>query len=303
MRTASHMAGLFQGYDYVTISGTDNTNLRPYNSLENTILGHIVKEMLNVYNYEGITQLPQVSTKVTALAAYAKARIALDFKLARKKIKPWVDDVECRKWYDAIEDDMPLKAKEAEMYQSAKIKFEQANYADFLWRIFTISENMFKPALEQMLGGKVEHDRKSGHASWNALLKNDQELIEVLDEMMLQGKPLNYSEPTSFVLTKVYQVLTQKLARQSVSDNEKKLVKNLEPIKQLRNDVAHSYGFNPKKNIVGVGIEEINNALGKKNSISDFQNRLSKFVGIPWDDFGDYSDINKRILKEVIADK
>jgi len=59
MRTATHFAGLFQGFTFYNINArTGKTEQESYEALERLILKQIVEKMLYVYDYEGIRNLP-----------------------------------------------------------------------------------------------------------------------------------------------------------------------------------------------------------------------------------------------------
>lgn len=300
MRSASHFAGLFRGFDYITINAADAVNLRPFATQEKLILLQIVEQMLAVFNYEGVNQLPTISEDVKALASYAKARSALNFKLAKKHLEPYLDNALFRKLHDTVEDRRSLRGKEREMYLSAKIKFRQQNYADYLWRLFTIQENMYRPILEKYFGESIEFDKSNQHQKWNALLANHPELLTYLQNKKLGSRPLYYEEPSKTVLDTVYYYLTTKSKQLPIDNNAGTIKKGLDQLSDLRNAIAHNYGtILPKGNapgVEGIGIDEIKSKLPKKISLDQFNDSLSKFIGLAWDDFDDYQKINDYIL-------
>lgn len=295
MRSASHFAGIFRRFEYITISSEDNSNLQHFRTQENMILSKIVNSMLHVFDYEGIVQLPIEQEVVKGLAEYALARIALDFKLAKKKIAPFTTDYpELQELITDLEVVPTVKILEKEMFLSAKIKFHQRNYTDYLWRLFTIHDNMYIPFVESSLAGKIIYNPKSEFQEWKELLSKDLVLLTYLQEKTLGEKPLRWEDPNKFAFKAIFDYYHPK------SGNERPpfiddIDKCLQSIGILRNAVAHEFGFNQQKKLEGIGIEEMENYLPKKININDLNLLMSSYLSLDWNDLGVYGKLNTLI--------
>ncbi|HMQ83996.1 MAG TPA: hypothetical protein PKA00_13855 [Saprospiraceae bacterium] len=296
MRSASHFAGIFRKFEYITISSEDKSNLQPFRAQENIILSKIVNSMLQVFDYEGIVQLPIEQEVVKGLAEYALARIALDFKLAKKKIAPFVADYpELQELVTDLEVAPTVKILEKEMFMSAKIKFHQRNYTDYLWRLFTIYDNTHIPFVELALDGRVIHNRKTKFQEWKDLLSKDPSLLPYLEGKIINKEPLRWEEPNKFAYIAIFDHYYPKDSeiRPPFIDD---IGKCLNALSNLRNAVAHNFGFNQQKELEGIGIEEMEGVLlPMKKSITELNHLLSSYLGLAWDDLGVYGKLNTLI--------
>lgn len=295
MRSASHFAGIFRGFEYITINSSDEANLETFKRQEQLVLKSIVTSMLDVFDYEGITKLPVNQPEIVSLAKYALARIALNFKIAQKELEnikdnsPFTIDL-----YSQLDKEFDTKSLIKEMYFSAKVRFYQKSYADYLWRLFTIHDNILLPIVEEKLGGEVIHDKKTNFQEWLNLIGSDAGLISYLKGKEIDGKPLIWEIPGKFVYKSIVDYYFPKGTsfRPPFIDD---IDKCLSQLSDLRNVIAHQFGFNKQKGFNGIGIEEMESALPKKFTIDSFNELLSEHVGVKWDDAGVYHQINNKI--------
>jgi hypothetical protein len=298
MRSASHFAGIFRGFDFITINSSDEANLETFKKQEEIVLRNIAKSMLKVFDYEGVLQLPISNTKIKALANYALARIALNFKLANKEIEEFSHVPIFNDLFKELDKKFTIRDLEREMYFSAKIKYHQRSYADYLWRLFTIHDNIYIPILEEYLDGKIIYNKKSNFQEWKDLLEKYPGLTEYLSSKTINSKPLGWEYPNKFVYQAIYDFVCPKDSknRNILLDKLDKILNQLSP---LRNTIAHSYSQDENKNLEGIGIEEMEKALPKKFTLDEFNSLLSNHIGEEWEDFGVYSKINAELLKAI----
>ena len=182
---------------------------------------------------------------------------------------------------------MTIKDLERETYFSAKIKYAQGAFSDYLWRLFTIHDNMFIPLTEQLLGSQVIYRRKDGHANWNNLLNTKLDLVNHLENKLINEIPLNFREPNKIAYKAIvdYYIPVDSTNRPPFIDD---INACLSCLGELRNAVAHHYK--------GIGHGDIIEKL-PKNHKTTFNDTLSQFVGEQWSDFGIYQKINDEILK------
>lgn len=290
MRAASHFAGMFRGIKFITIQAREGTSfLKNYQKQEQLVLKHIIEKMLGNYDFAGILSLP-VSSNIKRLAEYALSRISLDFektgelalKLKNKEFK--------------LPDISQVPKLEQETLLSARIKFHQKAFADYLWRLFTIRDNMLTPYVESLLGGKIEYDRKNGHPSWNQLIAKEDKLTDYLSSRIIMGQPLKYSEPNAYCYDAILDFFEKERGWKR-PDLLVKIKKNLDNLAPLRNAIAHYYS--------GINIEKIEENLVQKylpennKNINGLNQILCEYCGVSETDFGIYSFIAKKIIKEI----
>jgi CRISPR-associated protein (Cas_Csm6) len=289
MRAATYFAGIFRNIEFITINAREKqSNKNNFRHQERLILQHTVKEMLQVFDYEGINQLPISNQNIKHLAQYAQARIALNFEKAKEVAArlPQTNDFN-KLLLTQVDRKMQIKDLERETYFSAKIKYHQGSFSDYLWRLFTIHDNMFIPTTENLLGGQVEFNKKDDHSKWNNLIDAQPDLVIHLESKVINSRPLNFREPNKFAYKAIVDYFLPKgNPNRPVFIDE--INACLENLGNLRNAVAHNYK--------GIGKEDIVNNLPKKYATT-FNDTLSQFVGEKWSEFGIYQAINDEILK------
>jgi hypothetical protein len=276
MRAASHAAGFFRGIQFLTINArTGQSSLKNYEAQEALVLGHAVNKMLDNFDYSGISKLPLANARVKQLAEYALARAAMDFSTANEI----ANDIEESTMLVSIS---TLKQLEREMWINAKIKFQQRSYADYLWRLYAIRDNLESALLEEKLNISLlplyETDSENKYSNWNNFLEANSELKIFLSKEKLGDKELIYYQPRKEVfsaLAKFYDI--QSLAK-GINYKFKK-------IRDLRNAVAHNYK--------GISLAIIEAEI----DVAQFNNDLGNYTKLNKGDFGIFSIINTEIKK------
>ncbi len=124
MRTASHFAGLFKGFEYIAVSSSDKNSSQIYVQQERLILKSIIENMLNVYDYEGIRNLP-IDDEIRS-----KCNEALEkYNFSKLSDTPIGNNYEAK-----VKIALPL------LYSNMVISFKQGRYADVLGRLFRLEE-------------------------------------------------------------------------------------------------------------------------------------------------------------------
>lgn len=308
MRSASHFAGIFRGFQYITISSSNRANLNTFARQERMILHKIVRSMLERYDYQGLLQLPIQNETIKQLARYAQARIALNFTVAQSiALESKEADAFFAELHGQLDQDLSKQQLGREMFLSAKIKFYQGSYSDYLWRLFTIYENLMIDYAEQILGGPIEYQPKTTeHESWKTLLQAFEQrspgFLHWLGQRTVRDTPLDYSEPNKFTYLEIIRYAQEQTPPLlEVTDQLFLIVQCLDQVNWLRNDAAHRYK--------GFGVEQINDELPRKllgidrrahrqqGTIRKFNELLANFLGLDWTDFGIYHKINTQILE------
>jgi hypothetical protein len=292
LRAASYAAGFFRGIQFITLQARDKqVNVTNFVAQEKLVLKHVVEGMLANFNYSGLLQLPIEDKQMKSLAEYALARLSLDFDRANE-IAKYIEDKKL-----LIPSNIGIREKEREVWVSAKIKFQQKAWGDYLWRLFLIQDNLWIPLVEEKLGGTVSFKKDSGFKEWKDLLNKQPKLIEFLKEQKLgypTSRPLDYEKPVKVIFEFVIRYFNQENALQSVP--KMNLYFELNKImdasmRDLRNGVAHNYK--------GINREIIETELKEKSrtTIEELHQKLTLHTGIAKDSFGIYDDLNIQILK------
>lgn len=285
MRAATHMAGMFRKIQFLTIQARDQSNTaQNFLKQERTVLKHIVSKMLDNFDYAGILKLPLDEPQIAALAQYALARIHLDFQQAQE-LSQKLGIVALQLPTEQTHRDL-----EIEMFQSARIKLRQEAYADFLWRLFTISEKLYFPYVELLLGGKIVHNAKDEHQAWMKLLEQHEGLIPFLEEQTINKKKLVFSDPNIYAFEKILKFFENQgdWTPPTLLENTKKA---LDQLRSLRNNIMHDYkGINREFMEKAIQIKALPNPR-----LDALVSLMANYLGVYLDDFGVYTKVNHLI--------
>jgi hypothetical protein len=286
MRAASYAAGFFRDIQFITIQArSKEVNVSNFHAQENLVLKHIVENMLANFDYSGLLNLPLRNESVTNLAVYALARLSLDFErvneLAQHMNRPDLMIIETDQYTQ----------KESEVWISAKIKFRQKAWGDYLWRVSLIQDNLWVPVIEAKLGGAIVFNKQSGFAEWKKLLSKDPALVSFLENETVNNKKLEYDKPTK----KVYERIIKYYNRSDVlKKGHYKLHFEINQkldwsLRELRNRVAHTYS-SINQNVIG---QELANT---GSSVEKLHQMMAQLTGVPDDSYGIYDKLNKEIM-------
>lgn len=255
--------------------------VRLLNSLEN-------------HNYSAIAEL-DYSKRANLFANYAFSRLIFDYDEAIKYLSELSDfDEENKKFYEIQIRKLqfkrdPEKARQREIYLSARILLKQKAYSDFLVRIFSLFEILLKPDIENLLNGEIIYSEPD-HEGWNSLINKNEDLIKYLEASKLGKKKLNFRTPNKYTYKAIRDFFI-KNEHAEKTDKELQfnlLYKNLNVLADLRNQSVH-YGMK-------VNISDIENTLAaKKSSLTKFLTLANNHFNIG--DFDIYEEINEHMKK------
>lgn len=280
MRAASYAAGFFRGIQYITLQARDKqVNITNFRAQERLVLRHVAENMLSNFDYSGLLQLPFKDDSLKLLAEYALARLSIDFERANTMAQHIGDETLL------LPDSMNIREKEREVWVSAKIKYHQKSWGDYLWRLFLIQDNLWIPLIEERLSGSIIHNKNSRFREWNDLLHSNPDLLKYLETYRIGTRPLRYEEPTKIV----YDVIRRFYRLGTPILNELDEIMN-QGMRDLRNGVAHNYK--------GINREIIEAELLEKSriGIEAFHEKMTLHTGIPKNSFGIYDRLNNQIL-------
>ncbi len=219
---------------------------------------------------------------VKDLANYSKNRLELKHNNLKNAYNQLIGKVELKHLFKDIltlpsGDDEKLR----DLYISTKIANHQKKYSDFLWRIFTLNENLLKVKVDKLFNSKTDKYRK------NELGQNDINTawVDKLDRVNPAIKPKmiekgiwlnNPSRKANYVILQVLE--PEMTIYQKVGDK-------LELLSEKRNLLAHGLGATDK--------EEINKILGLNYKIDGLLSDLDQIFNIQG--FGIYDKIKEEI--------
>lgn len=265
---------------------------------------HITLQRLSQFDYATVAALnsPEDS-ELALLASYAFNRLNLNYRDAYLCAEQLVEKTQDRCFQHLQKEVALVDGKYCQdklmkdLFISLKASFKSAQYATFIVRAFTLAENLFRPTVEQFLGGEIKHSPPL-FPEWNRRLQNAphsdtiaQSLIEFFEQKNEnKERPIRYNEPNREVFRLIVEyVWTFNEKRPENADNLLCFSEKLEKLCALRNKVAHT-------------LEPLSLNLILENYGSDSLDELFKFGNEQYklkamDDFGEFDKINARISK------
>lgn len=150
-----------------------------------------------------------------------------------------------------------------DIYLAAKINYKQQKYTEFLWRIYTLNENLSRIEVEKVLGEEKEGfmilpgGRKLTFEAALAHVASDLPKF-VTSSRTPNGRKIDIDKPNRFAY---WCLLPELVKRQLFAMDQnrlrlyKKIGERLERLSFLRNEVAHNLG--------AATLQQINNTLAK----------------------------------------
>jgi hypothetical protein len=241
-----------------------------------------------------IIQLSEYASDHLALRhsnkSYENKRVALD---AYRKITGKDPQIPVKelKW-DKLQGFEKNKIKLRDLYIAMKIKYHQGNYNDFIWRTFTLLENLHKCEID-------EHYRKDSKYTFNAVLKPEdtnekfREFLEKIQEGLhdeLKNNGIYVHNPTRRAYKFVYERLVEK--NEIIPKIDPGILQKIESVidewAKRRNGVAHKLGT--------IRQSEIDAEISKYFSSPDeFFKQIDRFMDVTG--LGEYDMVRKIILE------
>jgi len=311
MRAASYFAGIFSNVDYITINAREKkANATNFRQQENQILRHTVQKMLNVYDYEGIRNLPvsKAALKLSedALNLYNLVQFNVDGKDGKK---PGYEEVSKR----AI----------CLLINNMNACYKQGRYVDALGRIFRIEEAIGQllfyielkaksildndDKFERIHRTTSEKKKNTELIKYEKLIKSTERIVEIVkanySEIICSKDECSNSYPVFMNNTKVslncgknfYYFFFRSINQcQEVYDFFEKLnngyKQDSNKLQELRNSSIMGHGFK------GISKPEIESVIG---SYSEF---LQTLVSLCNQHLSlQYEDVFEKLNKEILA--
>lgn len=246
---------------------------------------------LNDYDFGLIEKMTSDQPNIEKLSEFANRKLNLDYS----KLDGW-------KYFD--EDTPENRARD--LYISCRIFLHKRDYANYLWRLFTLIENIYRIKVDKVLGDTSKmfktFNGESVNSQWLDCLKSINGLHEYLSNQkltfknkvtkQLESAPIKFQNPNRLAYKCIFEFLLNDYKSKLItSENDAKnleLAYNLtEPLTKKRNELAHE--------LKPISIEILNKIILEKE-----RNQLHKafdsiFYLSPQKPFGIYDDIKKEI--------
>jgi hypothetical protein len=211
------------------------------------------------------------------LAKYASSRLNLDYSHPTN---------------DYINEIINAETKCRDLYICAKIFFKRGDYGNYLWRLFTLLENIYRYKCDRILGNTekyFKHNAIENH-EWEKVLKSVDGLYEFLSSNKRRSLKLN--NPNRLVYKYIYNFLCHNHRLEDNRDFIQALntVYNLSEklLSEQRNNIAHY--LKPISKLI------IEDSLGGK-SCEDLNSNLDFIFGLNKErGFGIFDEIRERLL-------
>ena len=304
MRTASHFAGLFKGYDYITISASSDRNAQTFIKQEKEVLRNTLNKLLTHFNYTGILDLPFKNKRINRLCRYAHYRKFLAFEEARREINGHTKDEFCAILYNDLETIRSnRRLLEKEMYFSAKIVWRNGAFSDYLWRISTLYDNILLKYMDEHFNMDfnivIKKSYRGQENKWERFLDDHPSIKSYLDSRNRDGKDwdetqgsdkkLWFNKPNKYVYKCIYDFCEIGSQYPEKKELLAQLLEYMEIFGDYRNRVAHY--------LSGTSKDEVNKNKDMKKgmSIEKFNRLLDQYYNSEENDFGIYDQINDKI--------
>lgn len=234
---------------------------------------------LEDYDFGLIDKSLHSDKKVYNLAQYAYNRLGLK----NNQNKPYTDLLQKDGKYAFLNLDTSDQTKLKDLYLSAKISLKHREFNEFLWKVYTLNENLFTVKIEEKLGKTSKYfnpnyNNNDENIEWIDMLnRNSNELVQAL-----RNQKIRLNNPNRKAFFALLPILFPNDLNISIYQ---RLAENLEIISKKRNELAHRLGSTDKN--------QINQLFGKSYSINELIADLDQIFEVKG--YGLYDQIKKEI--------
>lgn len=252
-------------------------------------LNDLAREQLtkHIRDYNFGLIVPPLSDKeeILSLASFAERRLELDYD------EKYRNDYVKETWLP----DENITGRLKDLFLSAKIQFHRKAYSVYLWKLFTLSENILHPFINNFFEIDVDsfYDKSykigSENSQWVAILKRVPGLYEKLSK-----DKINLNNPNRMAFVKTLSFLSKK-GKLTEEMNQRfqevqSICNTLSMLNNKRNDIAHY--LRPLRP------SDIESELPNGKSIEDLNSALDGYFGLEnQSDMGIYTGIRDRLLE------
>ncbi|TKK65850.1 hypothetical protein FC093_19050 [Ilyomonas limi] len=262
--------------------------------IKDLIRQNIIKHVSD-YDFDKVDDTLQPESWVIKLCNYASSRLMLNYSSISniQQLSKMLRSIDLGHLAPDLEWNKIGRVKQnrikiVDLYLAAKIAFHQKRYNEFLWRIYTVNENLTQDETDKLLGYDSMHEHfkpnlniKDENPKWNEALNSIDSCL--LPSLKAQG--IYTHNPNRFSYKAIYLFLLHngKIVERMPTDDFIQLTDTIESLSKRRNGLAHKMGTITESDI--------------KKLIPDedcFFSYLDTWLSVA--NFGLYDDIRKHIL-------
>jgi hypothetical protein len=273
------------------------------NSFRSMLYKHRLIQSIDNFNYAAIDEGLTDDEYVITIANYAYFRLGLDYEKAWKIVHEFKVDIkdpgktrfleEIRKDVARTQGKHNIFNLQSDLYAFVKIRWRQAYFADFLMRLFALSEIILIPLIEESFKVKIVYNESDEHRKWKDFLNEQPDLLNFIKTQKVSGliPHISYPNRNAYIAIHRYLIQNNRLEKEKSPGEEALLAMNV--LALLRNKIAHGLSGISKEMI----IKELEN---HRMTIDQLFSDLDNYFGFDTsNEFGVYSRINKGILEQV----
>lgn len=232
---------------------------------------------------------------VLNLAKYADARLNLRHDTVKCHIiflENWMPGdliVRMKKEVENCDDLTRIR----DLFISAKIKLIQENYSDFVWRLFTIAENLFAVKLDQILPNPRQfyNSKYKSNDSINSPWESALRLISNELPDYLKSKNVFLNNPNRRSLYEIF-IYTEQMKGNNELKQFIRVFKQIEKLAQKRNNLAH--------NLQPIKKEQLDSFFKTKYSLKAFIKDIDDILLV--DGLDTFSLIKEKIHQIILSE-
>jgi len=250
----------------------------------NSLQKEPVKKHLNDYDFAYIDKTLYSDKTVTHLAQYAAKRLSLQHNQVKNHTDILLKDDRLASLHDEFKRDINTEQQKLiDLYLSAKISTHQQSWLEFLHKLYTINENLFRIEAEKLVGRTANYyDRDLGpydsNQPWiDKLNRTDSQIIPYFTQ-----KGVRLNNPNRWACQALTEITHQ---NDGLLPLYQRIGEKFEELTKLRNAVAHRLGTTSRL--------EIDKALGQAYQLNDLFSDLDQIFNIAG--FGIYDTIRDEI--------
>lgn len=224
--------------------------------------------------------------EIFKLSEFAHSKLNLDYENLDKNCNYY-------------EDDIP-ENKAKDLYLHAKIYYKRGDFGNYLWRLFTLIENLYRIEVDKVFGNTEnlfnEIRNNPNDNQWIKMIKKFEGLEDFLETRKMNNKKnIEWKTPNKFAYKYIFNFLIDKgfyQIDQKRKDNLNFIFNKCMPLLSKRNDIAHY--------LRPVTKEIIESSLPQKVTLDTLNQKWDEIFNISKEKpFGVYDDI-KDDIKNIL---
>jgi hypothetical protein len=261
---------------------------------------HKIQQLLDRYDFNGVFTLSD-DERIKQMCHYADLRLKLQHDQILQNVTLSLIDQQIGNLQSNPQSTFSLeKQKITDLYLSAKIDFYRQDYPEFIWKMFTVSENLHRVFIEDALQEKI-HSKYYDRSSTGKYNEEFRSFIAKFPKLQdsLYAKGIKIDNPNRrFYNCFLNYLFSRKMFPFSdkITNNLNRAFNLIEPYVESRHRIAHNMGSISVLEIIPEKQKEI--ITDDKGAIQYIENSLFKSMDTALEikNLGIYQEIKEKIL-------